>query len=482
MSRLAQQERTLGALLALFIGVFCLTVALALSSTQNLIGLLLTLGLLVATVCFLWPELGLYVLLLSMLLSPEIIVGSLGSGGTAAGRGLTLRLDDFLLLLIALTWLARAAIHKELGLFVTSPLNRPIAAYILIAAVSTAIGVLFDRVRPLIGFLFVLKYAEYMVVFYATLNFVSDKTHLKRLVYVALFTGIVVSLIAAVQIPQGVRASAPFEGQSGEPNTLGGYLLLLIAIFGGIMVTSTWLRRAVLYALGILVMGIPFIYTLSRASYLGMLFVAPVLILLSRKKAIAAFAVFSFFLALLLVSPPAFVERIQFTIGGQAESVGQVTVAGVRLDTSTSARLTTYGRVFNDFTRHPVIGYGVTGYGFIDGQYPRLLIETGLVGLAVFFWLIYALARHGLLALRTATDNWERGLCIGFLAGLAGLVMHAVGANTFVIVRIMEPFWFFAGAITLLHSFNRDAPEPVVEKPKPVSYGLLHPITGEARR
>ena len=37
-----------------------------------------------------------------------------------------------------------------------------------------------------------------------------------------------------------------------------------------------------------------------------------------------------------------------------------------------------------------------------------------------------------------------------FLAGYIGLLVHAIGANTFIIVRIMEPFWFFAGIIAVL--------------------------------
>jgi hypothetical protein len=43
-----------------------------------------------------------------------------------------------------------------------------------------------------------------------------------------------------------------------------------------------------------------------------------------------------------------------------------------------------------------------------------------------------------------------KGLALGFFAGYCGLLFHALGANTFVIVRIMEPFWFVAGIIAVL--------------------------------
>jgi hypothetical protein len=39
---------------------------------------------------------------------------------------------------------------------------------------------------------------------------------------------------------------------------------------------------------------------------------------------------------------------------------------------------------------------------------------------------------------------------MGYIAGLAAIVTHSIGANTFIIVRIMEPFWFMTGIITVL--------------------------------
>ena len=58
------------------------------------------------------------------------------------------------------------------------------------------------------------------------------------------------------------------------------------------------------------------------------------------------------------------------------------------------------------------------------------------------------------------------GLALGFVAGTVGLLGHALGANTFIIVRIMEPFWFFAAIVVALPGLP-DA-EPVAE-PVPVA-------------
>jgi len=51
-----------------------------------------------------------------------------------------------------------------------------------------------------------------------------------------LITAFIVSVTAAAQIPGGGRVSAPFEGERGEPNTLGGYLLLVGAVVTGLAI------------------------------------------------------------------------------------------------------------------------------------------------------------------------------------------------------------------------------------------------------
>jgi hypothetical protein len=53
----------------------------------------------------------------------------------------------------------------------------------------------------------------------------------------------------------------------------------------------------------------------------------------------------------------------------------------------------------------------------------------------------------------------DKGLTLGFIAGFIGLITHALTANTFIIIRIMEPFWFFAGIIMMLPALREEAIE-----------------------
>ena len=50
-------------------------------------------------------------------------------------------------------------------------------------------------------------------------------------------------------------------------------------------------------------------------------------------------------------------------------------------------------------------------------------------------------------------DEFYKGLILGFIAGFIGLTIHALTANTFIVIRIMEPFWFIAGIVMVLPAF-----------------------------
>jgi len=61
-----------------------------------------------------------------------------------------------------------------------------------------------------------------------------------------------------------------------------------------------------------------------------------------------------------------------------------------------------------DIKKHPFFGYGVTGVGFVDGQYPLILGEGGIVGLIMFLWLIGATFKSAWRSFKgLADDDWS---------------------------------------------------------------------------
>ena len=77
--------------------------------------------------------------------------------------------------------------------------------------------------------------------------------------------------------------------------------------------------------------------------------------------------------------------------------------------------------VLKDLKYHPILGYGITGYWFIDAQFFRTLIELGILGLCIFLYLLYQIARFLLETHRIASDNYVKGLSMGVFAGFITL-------------------------------------------------------------
>lgn len=404
---------------------------------------------------FVRTDFGIYVVIFSMLLSPEF--GG-GGGGLAEGRSVTLRTEDFVLIVVALSWLAKTAVNKELGLVARTPLNRPIVFYIAANAIATLIGYLTGTVGTAAGFFYVLKYVEYFFVYYMVVNNLRDRTHAWRMATAAFLTAAIVSVIGLAQVPSGRRVSAPFEGEVGEPNTFGGYLLFMIAVAAGIALETRRFRARWAAATLCGLMAIPFLFTLSRASYLGVVPAALVLVrLASRRRLVVGLLLLTVVCSpiLIMIAPASVVSRIAYTFEPE-HGQPTVRVGKVGLDPSTSARLISFRQAIDGWARRPIFGYGVTGFGFMDAQYARVLAETGVIGLFSFLSLLWVVGRAGAAAWRSRRDPDERGLALGFLAGFAGLLAHGLGANTFIIVRIMEPFWLFTGIVLMLPVLEAD--------------------------
>jgi O-antigen ligase len=429
---------------------------------QTTIGLSLGAALLLIALVasFLNTELALHIILLSMLLSPEIVVGgvggiSIGKPGTK-GDVLVLRMEDLVLVAVSLAWFARTAIFKELGLIRRTPLNRAILAYVVSLVLATLLGVLLGSVRPLRGFFFTLKYIEYFVVYFMAVNYIREERQIWRLLATAFLTCAISAVMGIAQIPSAERVGAPFEGKYGEPNTFGGYLVFMLAlILGQALSASTMLSGLGWLAFSGLV-TLPLLYTLSRSSWLAAIPMLLTLIVLSPRRLFLMMGLGVLVVLGPLAFPKQVVDRYNYTLNEKVDR-GEYSLGGARLDASTSARFDSWKIGVRGWTDRPLFGYGVTGFAFMDAQFVRVLVETGLVGLAAFLWLLWRVGGVAWDIHRRAAGTRFEGLTLGYLAGLVALITHGIGANTFVIVRIMEPFWFVTSVIVVLPGFMAES-------------------------
>ena len=331
-----------------------------------------SLALVVAT--FLDTNVGLIVILLSMLLSPEL------EAGAAGGRAVVIRVEDLVLILVSFTWLFKMAIEKALPLIRKSPLNAPIGLYVAVLCIATLRGMIAGSVAPLRGIFFVLKLVEYFILYFMVYNHVNTPKQVKLFLGVLIFTSFIVGIYGNTHIGKVERISAPFEG-SGEPNTLGGYLLFILSILAGLIVYNRERRNLVLF---IFIFLVPtFIYTLSRSSYLGMIPALVAFPLITKRKGALNIVLILFitFIFLVTVGPPRIRDRIMGTFEPEERQEFRG-VGAIQLGPSPAARVESWKRVLvKDFPRKPLLGYGMSGGIFLDSQYMLAINETGLIGL-----------------------------------------------------------------------------------------------------
>jgi O-antigen ligase len=248
----------------------------------------------------------------------------------------------------------------------------------------------------------------------------------------------------------GHAVVTPFDiGKGGERNTLGGYLVLMGSLAGGMFLYSERkIEKTILLCLLILIV-VTLMLSISRSGWIGF-FVASFILFITTKKHKAYFVVALFFLLTLPFIVPNVVRNRFLETFNQVSQGNQVTFLGLKFDTSFSARIASIGHVFRDFSKSPFLGRGITGYYFVDGQYIRNLAEVGILGSLAFFLILFT--THGIIrnAKKILSENTQfQGIIIGLNAGFFGLLVHALSANTFIIIKICEPFWCLVGLITV---------------------------------
>ena len=438
----------------------------------------------VALFAFFSPKLSLVLLIFSMLLSPE-----LGGGVVDSSRSLVVRYDDILLVIIFLSWFAKSALFKDKPFITSTPVQTPILLYTATCIVATALGVIRGDVDPKASFFYVLKYVEYFLLYFMTINILESEEDVKKYLRYGLIVAVLVTIYAYYfyySYGGDARATAPFEVPLNrdhfmdverfaaereqvralaaayphvhvvEPASLGGYYLV---VFGLLMAMLTQTGGYVfLAALGLLIFMFPaFLLTFSRSSYIGFTAMIPALFILSKKRRLFMLGFVSAGIIAISLLPGIsgkVMDRITMTYqGAYATQTFQTGVGGaVKLEDSAASRVHSLRRIFLEkLPKHPIFGWGVTGVGLCDTQYALVPGETGILGSIFFVWMLFRLFFTAKTVFYAYSTPLIKALALGFMVMLIGLLFQSLGVNSFVIVRIMEPFWFLAACLSVLY-------------------------------
>lgn len=405
-------------------------------------------------------EYGLYVLLIAMLLSPEVTAGAVGAH---EDRGLNVRYDDILIVVIFLGVLVKHAFEGRPLLWRPNPINAGIFSYFVVCIFSSllALRLSVQAWDPNLAFFVMLKMFEFYLIFFMVGMAITSMDEIRRQLGVFFAVSLVVCIYGIISIRTQPRVSAPFEAGGTEPNTFGGYLMLIICVA---LALSFFAPRAkirwTLWGLAALAL-MPFLMTLSRASYASIFVSLAVLAITAQRRWLVG-ALVATLLVAPFVMPVTVVKRVQSTFEptGVALTV-PLTGNEVTIDKSAYERVYVWTKVRHNLRVWPWFGGGVSWGRILDSQFARVIIETGLIGLAAFLFLIWRIISMTRQTYHWSRDWVARGLGLGLFAVTIGFVVHCFGTNTFLIVRIMEPYWFLmalagvARQIAILDHFRR---------------------------
>lgn len=421
----------------------------------------------ILAISFFSPYTGLTFLVFSMLLSPELKVAGV------PGRDVVVRIDDLLIFAVFFGWFARSVFSKKIELVLTEVLT-PMFFYTLVCIISTYFGITSGIVNFKKAFFYILKYTEYFIIYFLTTQIVQTRQQLRNLIIAFLLTSVIVNIHGISLIGKVPRIYAPFDAPgaeatltggevgAGEANTYGGYLIIVISLLISLFCYSELPTTNFLYLFLIIFSLIPLAYTKSRSSYFGFVPMVLTIIFLTEKKRTL---ILSGLLLLFALSPIVFpsatatvVERIKETFAGPSWSEEETVILGFKVkELSALARVKSWKKAFFEFIpQRPIFGFGVTGVGLVDTQIPLIIGETGLLGLVIFLWLLFSVFKSSMFVFKTIQDPLLKSISLCVISSLVGLLFHSVGANTFIIIRIMEPFWFLCGLVSVsnLIKFN----------------------------
>ena len=200
----------------LFLGNQSLTIALAIS--------LLVFGGTVLRV-----EVGLFVLLVAMLWSPEIEL----AGAATGERSVNIRYDDLLIIIIFVGVMVKLTFEGRLTLWQPSPINAGIVAYYSVCIISTLLA--YERSLPAwdkrTAFFVMLKMLEFYLIFFMVAHSVRRAKDLRAPIVLFFAVMLTVSVYGIYSIGTTPRVSAPlrtWRHGAQHARRLPGYLPLRV--------------------------------------------------------------------------------------------------------------------------------------------------------------------------------------------------------------------------------------------------------------
>jgi O-antigen ligase len=355
---------------------------------------------------------------------------------------------------------------KQERFFAKTAIDLPFFAFLVISLISISNS--HDYVSSVRG---VFKFVQNALIFLIFAEELRDRVHLKRIVFAMLAGAALASFDAVWQIISGKdfirghslivniglpRATAAFPNANG----LGVYLVPIAPLAFGLALYfyKNKARIGMGLAAGLIATGI--ILTLSR--FAGIAFYLSLLLMSMVKK---DKVVVTCLVALLVLSP----LLIPRNIKNWARLVRYNPVVFL----FNGDRISIYRNSVNMIAHHPFIGVGYNTFSkryleyklpepadattsstiYAHNNFLQIAGETGLLGLAAFFWILYNLFAYCIRLYRNVSDAYLKTVALGLSAGLFAFLVNGLAETSLYYSRVAIIFWYCAGFILALKKF-----------------------------
>ena len=268
----------------------------------------------------------------------------------------------------------------------------------------------------------------------------------------------------------------------GNPNLLAGYLLSAIAFsVAAVFIWRSWMQKAL--ALTMVVVNFACLYfTGSRGGWVGMLALILIFLLLLRYWWDAYLPrfwrrwllpiVFGGMAGLIILAM-IFVEPLRLRV---------MSIFAWREDSSNNFRINVWAAVFDMISDHPLIGIG-SGHDAFNKVYPlyqrpnynalsaysiflETAVETGLIGLGFFLWLIAVIFNQGMRRLgeMRSLANREGFWLIAAIAAMVGMLAHGLVDTVWYRPQINSLWWLMVAIVASYYPHWRSSRERRADK------------------
>lgn len=240
-----------------------------------------------------------------------------------------------------------------------------------------------------------------------------------------------------------------------NPNIFAEYLVMLTPLAVGTMWYTKSMKKKLTFIIGVGVLLLALLMTMSRGGWLGIFVAAFVFVLIVDKR-------------LLVLAIPIVLIAVPFL----PKSILQRFISiGSNVDSSILYRTKIYQITANIIKDNFIngVGFGYIPFKQVYETYIRtmpiyhahntfleIFAEGGIIGLLVFLILIFSLIKNGLCYLTKSSDKYIKYLGAGAMASLFGILANGMTEHILYMPRIIFTFWILVGLIICLIRLSKN--------------------------